>query len=110
MKPLVKCFISIGMGSPGKKAFQDSVFKFISEAVVLIATETEITERFGFFFKGQISIKQYLANGLGVVTAKDHFALLQRKGFLEISLCRHLETLVWLWANSSLFEFRATSM
>jgi len=45
LKPLVKCFISIGTGNPGKKAFEDSMAKFLSETVVQIATETENTER-----------------------------------------------------------------
>ncbi|KAH8694330.1 hypothetical protein GQ44DRAFT_719472 [Phaeosphaeriaceae sp. PMI808] len=45
LKPLVKCFISIGTGNPGKKPFEDGLFKFLSETVVQIATETEATER-----------------------------------------------------------------
>ena len=45
LKPLVKCFISIGTGNPGKKAFEDSIIKFLSQTVVDIATETENTEK-----------------------------------------------------------------
>lgn len=45
LKPLVKCFISIGTGNPGKTAFEDSMFKFVSQTVVDIATETENTEK-----------------------------------------------------------------
>jgi predicted acylesterase/phospholipase RssA len=45
LKPLVKCFISIGTGNPGKKAFEDSMFKFLGQTVVEIATETEKTEK-----------------------------------------------------------------
>lgn len=45
LKPLVKCFISIGTGNPGKKAFEDSIPKFLIETVVQIATETEATEK-----------------------------------------------------------------
>lgn len=45
LKPLVKCFISIGTGNPGKKAFEESMVKFLSETVVQIATETENTEK-----------------------------------------------------------------
>lgn len=45
LKPLVKCFISIGTGSPGKKAFEDSLVKFLSQTVVEIATETDNTEK-----------------------------------------------------------------
>jgi predicted acylesterase/phospholipase RssA len=45
LKPLVKCFISIGIGNPGKKVFEDSMIKFLSQTMVEIATETENTER-----------------------------------------------------------------
>ncbi|KAK4867695.1 hypothetical protein LT330_001205 [Penicillium expansum] len=45
LKPLVKCFISIGTGNPGKKPIQDKVFRLLSETLVAISTETEETER-----------------------------------------------------------------
>ncbi|KAG9232660.1 hypothetical protein BJ875DRAFT_514103 [Amylocarpus encephaloides] len=45
LKPLVKCFISIRTGNPGIKAFEESMFKFLSQTVVSIATETEETEK-----------------------------------------------------------------
>lgn len=45
LKPLVKCFISIGTGNPGKKALEDNIAKFLSKSLVRIATETEETER-----------------------------------------------------------------
>lgn len=41
LKPLVKCFLSIGTGNPGKKPVQDRVDKFLSETIVGMATETE---------------------------------------------------------------------
>jgi predicted acylesterase/phospholipase RssA len=44
LKPLVKCFISIGTGNPGKKALEDNIVKFLSKSLVGIATETEQTE------------------------------------------------------------------
>ncbi|KAG9235350.1 acyl transferase/acyl hydrolase/lysophospholipase [Amylocarpus encephaloides] len=45
LKPLVKCFISIGTGNPGIEGFKGSIFKFLSQTVVGIATETEETEK-----------------------------------------------------------------
>lgn len=45
LKPLVKCFISIGTGNPGKKAIEDDMLKFLSGTLVRIATETVETER-----------------------------------------------------------------
>jgi predicted acylesterase/phospholipase RssA len=47
LQPLVKCFISIGTGNPGKKALENNIAKFLSKSLVEIATETEATaERF----------------------------------------------------------------
>jgi predicted acylesterase/phospholipase RssA len=45
LKPLVKCFISIGTGHPGKKALADNIAKFLAESLVGIVTDTERTER-----------------------------------------------------------------
>ncbi|KAL5116347.1 hypothetical protein ACEQ8H_005695 [Pleosporales sp. CAS-2024a] len=45
LKPLVKCFVSIGTGNPGKTALDDRVLGFLSKSLVGIATETEKTER-----------------------------------------------------------------
>ncbi|EAU37851.1 predicted protein [Aspergillus terreus NIH2624] len=45
LKELVKCFISIGTGNPGKKLFEKSIMKFLGQTVVHIATETENTEK-----------------------------------------------------------------
>ncbi|CAI6342365.1 unnamed protein product [Periconia digitata] len=45
LKPLVKCFISIGTGNPGNKAFEDKTIDVLSQTVVEIAKETENTER-----------------------------------------------------------------
>lgn len=45
LKPLVKCFVSIGTGQPGKKALKDDMVNFLSKSLVGIATETEETER-----------------------------------------------------------------
>jgi hypothetical protein len=45
LKPLVKCFISIGTGNPGSRAIEDNMLKFLSKTLEGIATETEETER-----------------------------------------------------------------
>lgn len=45
LKPLVKCFISIGTGKPGVKAIEDNMLKFLSRTLVDLATDTENTER-----------------------------------------------------------------
>lgn len=45
LKPLAKCFVSIWTGSPGKKAIEDNILKFLSGTLVSIATETENAEK-----------------------------------------------------------------
>jgi hypothetical protein len=45
LKPLVKCFVSIGTGNPGKKAIEDNILKFLSGVLAALVTETESTER-----------------------------------------------------------------
>lgn len=40
LKPLVKCFVSIGTGNPGKKALKDNIFAFLSESLLQIVTNT----------------------------------------------------------------------
>lgn len=60
LKPLVKCFISIGTGNPGKKAFDDSLIRFLGQTVVDIATETENTERkFMARWAGHFDVNRY---------------------------------------------------
>ncbi|KAI1806932.1 FabD/lysophospholipase-like protein [Daldinia bambusicola] len=45
LKPLVKCFVSVGTGNPGKKPINSRIFKFVSQTLVELATETEKTEK-----------------------------------------------------------------
>lgn len=45
LKPLVKCFISIGTGNPGQKPSENNMLKSLSKTLAEIATETEDTER-----------------------------------------------------------------
>lgn len=45
LKPLVKCFLSIGTGSPEKAPIDDKLFKFLSKTLVRMATKPESTER-----------------------------------------------------------------
>ncbi|KAI9776224.1 MAG: hypothetical protein M1816_005406, partial [Peltula sp. TS41687] len=45
LKPLVKCFVSVGTGKPGKKAIEDNMLRFLSKTLVTMVTETEETEK-----------------------------------------------------------------
>lgn len=45
LKPLVKCFVSIGTGKQSVEAVEKNLFKFLGKTLVAIATETEKTEK-----------------------------------------------------------------
>lgn len=74
LKPLVKCFISIGTGNPGKKPFEDNMVKFLGRTVVHIATETENTE------------KRFIARWARHFDEKRYFRFNVEQGLQEIGL------------------------
>jgi hypothetical protein len=74
LKPLVKCFISIGTGNPGKKAFENGMIKFLWQTVVQIATETENTE------------KKFIARWARHFDEKRYFRFNVEQGLQEIGL------------------------
>jgi predicted acylesterase/phospholipase RssA len=74
LKPLVKCFISIGTGNPGKKPFEDNIAKFLGRTVVQIATETENTE------------KRFMAKWVKHLIDKQYFRFNVEQGLQEIGL------------------------
>jgi hypothetical protein len=79
LKPLVKCFISIGTGHPGKKAIEDNLLKFLSKTLVGIATETENTER------------KFIARWALHFDKKHYFRFNVEQGLQDIGLAEHKE-------------------
>lgn len=45
IQSIVKCFVSIGTGNPGREPIEDNTLRFLSKTLVDIATQTENTER-----------------------------------------------------------------
>lgn len=45
MSALLKCFVSVGTGNPGRKPIAEGSLKFFSETLVDIATQTEDTAK-----------------------------------------------------------------
>lgn len=45
LKPLVKCIVSVGTGSPGLRALDDNIFQFLTKTLVRMATKPEGVER-----------------------------------------------------------------
>lgn len=92
LKPLVKCFVSIGTGNPGKKAIEDNMLKFLSETLVSIATQTENTEKkFISKWRQNFDEKRYFRfnvdQGLQDVGLEEH----QEQGAIEAATDGYLD-------------------
>ena len=92
LKPLVKCFVSIGTGNPGKKAIESNVLKFLSKTLVAIATETEKTaDRFVARWRQHYDESRYFRfnvhQGLQEVGLEEY----QEQGAIEAATDDYLE-------------------
>ena len=79
LKPLVKCFVSIGTGNPGKKAVEDHLLGFLSKTLKDIATETEDTE------------KRFIARWRKHFDQKRYFRLNVEQGLQDVGLAEYEE-------------------
>lgn len=79
LKPLVKCFISIGTGNPGKKAMEDNLFKFMSKTLPELTTETEQTE------------KRFIGKWRQHYDSKQYFQFNVDQGLQDVGLAEHQE-------------------
>ncbi|KIW38296.1 uncharacterized protein PV06_09271 [Exophiala oligosperma] len=60
LKPLVKCFVSIGTGNPGKRAVEDNLLKFLTKTLAKITTDTErVAEEFASRWRHHYDQKRY---------------------------------------------------
>lgn len=91
LKPLVKCFISIGTGNPGKKMFEDSMIKFLGQTVVEIATETKNAERrFIARWAGHFDEKRYFRFSVDQGLQNIRLDEYKKKGAIEAATEGHL--------------------
>jgi predicted acylesterase/phospholipase RssA len=95
LKPLVKCFISIGTGKPGTKAIEDNLLKFLSITLVDIATETENTE------------KNFIARWRQHYDEKRYFRLNVEQGLQRIGLAEYQEQGAIEAATDSYLNYQA---
>ncbi|KAI1390156.1 uncharacterized protein F4822DRAFT_225814 [Hypoxylon trugodes] len=79
LKPLVKCFISIGTGNPGKKAIEDKMLDFLSKTLAQIATQTDNTE------------KRFVANWRQHFDENRYFRFNVDQGLQEVRLTEYQE-------------------
>jgi hypothetical protein len=99
LKPLVKCFISIGTGNPGKKAIEDNLLKFLSKTLVKITTETEESER------------KFVARWRQHLDSKRYFRFNVEHGLQQVGLAEYkdqgtIETATDLYLNHQTQVFR----
>ncbi|KAJ5970810.1 FabD/lysophospholipase-like protein [Penicillium vulpinum] len=84
LKPLVKCFISIGTGHPGKKAMEDNLFKFASKTLPALITQTEHTEkRFIAKWRQHYDNKRYFRFNVDQGLQDAGLAEFQQQGLIE---------------------------
>ena len=76
---LVKCFVSIGTGNPGRKAIEDNMLKFLSKTLVGLVTETERTE------------KRMIARWARLFAEKRYFRLNVEQGLQDVGLAEYRE-------------------
>lgn len=79
LKPLVKCFISIGTGHPGKKAIKDKMLGFLRKTLVRISTETEETA------------KKFIARWRDHYYANRYFRFNVDQGLQDVGLAEHMD-------------------
>ena len=79
LKPLVKCFVSIGTGHPGTNAMNDNLLKFLSKMLVDLVTETENTE------------KKFVAKWRQHFDEKRYFRLNVEQGLQRVKLAEYEE-------------------
>ena len=77
--PLVKCFVSIGTGKPGKRAIEDNMLKFLSRTLVNLVTETERTE------------KRIIARWARLLDEKRYYRLNVEQGLQDVGLVEYKE-------------------
>jgi hypothetical protein len=76
---LLKCFVSIGTGDPGRKPIAEGSLKFFSETLVKIATQTEDTakifvERHRRLYEGKCYFRFNVQQGLQDVGLEEYRA------------------------------------
>ena len=92
LKPLVKCFVSIGTGKPGKRTIEDNMLKFLSKTLVQITTETEETaKRFLARWRGHYDKNQYFRLNVGQGLQDVRLEEYKEKGIIEAATYRYLE-------------------
>jgi hypothetical protein len=91
LKPLVKCFISIGTGHPGTRAIENNMIKFLSKTLVGITTETEKTaDRFVARWRQHFDERRYFRFNVQQGLQGVGLAEYQEQGIIEAATDEYL--------------------
>lgn len=74
LRDLLKCFVSLGTGNPGRKLIAEGAMKFFSETLVGIATQTEDTA------------KVFIERHRNLYVAKRYFRFNVQQGLQDVGL------------------------
>jgi predicted acylesterase/phospholipase RssA len=92
LKPLVKCFISIGTGNPGKKAIEDNMIKFLAGTLKNLATETQMTAKaFVAKWRKQFDEKRYFRFNVDQGLQDVGLAEYRQQGLIEAATDGYLD-------------------
>lgn len=101
LKPLVKCFISIGTGKSEIQAIKDNITELLTETLKNIATSTEATARkFIARWAGHFDVKRYFRFNVDVGLADIGLAEHEKRGEIEAA------TITYLSEQSEKFQVR----
>jgi predicted acylesterase/phospholipase RssA len=79
LKPLVKCFVSVGTGHPGNKTIEEKLLKFATETLKSLVTQTEATE------------KRFIASWREHFDQKRYFRFNVDQGLQDVGLAEYQE-------------------
>lgn len=91
LKPLVKCFLSIGTGNPAQVSIDDNVLKFLSKTLVRMATKPESTERrFMARWSNEVKEKRYFRFNVEQGLQQVHMTEFEKQSVIESATYAYL--------------------
>ncbi|CAG8252566.1 unnamed protein product [Penicillium olsonii] len=95
LKPLVKCFVSVGTGSPDRVPISDNIVKFLSKTLVKMATKSEgINRRFMARWSHEVETKHCFRFNVDQGLQNVHMAEFDKQSVIEFATCDYLHQAV----------------
>jgi predicted acylesterase/phospholipase RssA len=91
LRPLVKCLVSVGTGTPAQVSIDDNVFKFLSKTLVRLATKPESTERcFRARWSNAVKQKRYFRFNVEQGLQQVHMTEFEKQSAIESATYAYL--------------------